>query len=122
MQDLLSSGALPSVKEDEYFSEALRTFGNPTSNRYPLLISHIFARAWPWSPLSTHKLPTDSLSFSLAETPEAVSDFTFDDPDANPKEHRVYEALVKDRLIDLFRRHGAIEYVYPSSALPPSHS
>jgi translation initiation factor 2-alpha kinase 4 len=45
------------------------------------------------------------------ETPEAVSDFTFDDPDANPKEHRVYEALVKDRLVDLFRRHGAIESV-----------
>jgi translation initiation factor 2-alpha kinase 4 len=72
----------------------------------------------------------------MSETPEAVKDFTFDDP-SDPKEHRVYvlnqysklssprfplltfalprsyEALVKDRLIDLFRRHGAIDWEPP---------
>lgn len=71
----------------------------------PYLRPYVHVRLW-----STIKSRlTSSLFRSFTETPEAVSDFTFDDPDANPKEHRVYEALVKDRLVDLFRRHGAIE-------------
>lgn len=50
-------------------------------------------------------------SFSFLEMPDAVADFTFDDPDGGPREHRVYESMVKERLVDLFRRHGAIEWV-----------
>lgn len=54
-------------------------------------------------------LAADFVLTTFAEVPEAVSDFTFDDPDLVLKEHRVYEALIKDRLVDLFVRHGAIE-------------
>ncbi|CED82329.1 eIF-2alpha kinase GCN2 [Phaffia rhodozyma] len=87
---LLTNGMLPSIKEDEYFLEALRTFGNPTSTRYPVLFNHIFS-----------------------QIPDAVADFTFDDPDGGPRDHRVYESMVKERLIDLFRRHGAIDWEPP---------
>lgn len=86
------------------------------------------------------------------QMPEAVSDFTFDDPDGSPPDHRVYESLVshttlpklvhenkslnlrgltlsrlvfvgvqvKDRLVDLFRLHGAIDYT-PPPLLPVSN-
>jgi translation initiation factor 2-alpha kinase 4 len=88
--NLLTSGLLPSVKEDEYFSEALRTFGNPSSTRYPVLFDHVFSHM-----------------------PDPVSDYTFDDPAQDYREHRVYESLVKERLVEIFRRHGAIDYDPP---------
>jgi translation initiation factor 2-alpha kinase 4 len=95
-EDLLRSSLLPEGREEEYYAEAIRKVADPSSIHYPALMARLF---------NPERTPTRNGTVLL--------DYTYDSVDAYLDESQAWNRVVKDRLSQLFARHGAIELNTP---------
>ena len=101
-QELLQSGKIPSQIEDEAVRTALESFSDKSSPFYTKLINSLFE-------------PTKKEGHT-------AKDYTYD-LQMNLKtdfEDLLLQSFIKDRLVEVFRRHGAVETQRPQ-LLPGSH-
>lgn len=96
--ELLRSGKLPMPMESESIQRALAEISDPLSTHHQKLVTAMFGR------------PIDK-----------TKDYTWDVSGPNPTSMELlYQGVVKDELVAIFRRHGAVEArrnpLYPRSA------
>jgi eukaryotic translation initiation factor 2-alpha kinase 4 len=96
--DLLRSGKLPMPLESESIQRALADISDPSSPHHSKLVATMFKR-----------------------TIDKMKDYTWDMSAANPSSTELlHQSLVKDELINIFRRHGAVQAtrnsLYPRSS------
>ena len=112
--DLLNSGQIPVQDEDETLNAARRLVTDPKSHLRHRLIDSLFLNQL--SPDQTYDTPAPergpSEKFEMLKDIFAMS--------RNLPEDLKLQALVKERLISIFRRHGAVERT-DSPALFPYH-
>ena len=114
--ELLQSGQIPVQDEDESFRVARRLLADRTSHFRSQFISSLFndRHATDSSSNTAGTAPTDPMrAVTLLEDVRAMSRSLPDDLDL--------QALVREKLTAIFRRHGAVERT-DSPALFPSHS
>ncbi|KAI0123044.1 serine/threonine-protein kinase gcn2 [Xylariales sp. AK1849] len=95
--ELLRSGKLPMPMESESIRRALAEISDPLSTHHKNLVATMFSK------------PTDK-----------TKDYTWDMSAPNPSSTELlYQGIVKDELMSIFRRHGAVEAsrnpLYPRS-------
>ncbi|KAK8136279.1 hypothetical protein PG984_004219, partial [Apiospora sp. TS-2023a] len=96
--ELLRSGKLPMAEESETIQRTLAEISDPMSPHYQKTVSTLFS-----------------------VTTEKSKDYTWDMSTPNPTSlELLYQGVVKDELISIFRRHGALEAsrnpLYPRSS------
>ncbi|KAK7935782.1 Protein kinase, partial [Apiospora marii] len=96
--ELLRSGKLPMAEESETIQRTLAEISDPMSPHYQKTVSTLFS-----------------------VTTEKSKDYTWDMSTPNPSSlELLYQGVVKDELISIFRRHGALEAsrnpLYPRSS------
>lgn len=114
--ELLQSGQIPVQDEDESFRVARRLLADKTSHFRSQFISSLFneRHAREDSSSTTGTVPTDPMrAVMLLEDVRAMSRSLPDDLDL--------QAMVREKLTAIFRRHGAVERT-DSPALFPYHS
>jgi len=97
--ELLHSGKLPVPIESETIRRALAALSDPSTPYFPKMLSMLFARP-----------------------KEQAKDYAWDISAHTPSpEELMRQHLIKDTLVSVFRRHGAVEtpstLIYPSSSL-----
>ncbi|KAL1902668.1 eukaryotic translation initiation factor 2-alpha kinase [Sporothrix stenoceras] len=101
--ELLKSGKLPVQMESETIRHALSELSDPTSPYYQKMLSMLFAR-----PVEQAKDYAWDMSSTQTQTPPSSQDLM--------RQH-----IVKEVLVSVFRRHGAVEAtrssLYPRSSL-----
>ncbi|KAI1776169.1 serine/threonine-protein kinase gcn2 [Hypoxylon cercidicola] len=93
--ELLRSGKLPIQMENETTRRALASLTSSASPYYPKVVSALFS-----APLE----PTKDYAWDMATTNPSATEL-------------LYQSIVKEELISVFRRHGAVEA--PRSSLYP---
>ena len=94
-QELLRSGKVPSQVEDEAVQAAMRSLSDESSPFFAKLLNSLFD--------------------STTNTKRSVKDYTYDEQ-VNLKtkvEDLLLQSFIKDKLIEVFRRHGAVETERP---------
>ena len=105
-QDLLRSGKIPSPIEDETIQTALRSLSDKNSSFYAKFLSELFSQR---------------RDVSRPETMNA-KDYSFDlDQELKAETEGLLQCFIRDQLIAVFRRHGAVEMQRPQ-LLPSSAS
>lgn len=89
--DLLSSGKLPLKVEDETIRQALRTISDPGTPHHQQVMSALFS-----------------------QSTKEYKDHTYDPVKSNLSRHdTVLQGMVRERLAEIFRHHGAVETTRP---------
>ncbi len=97
--DLLQSPLLPEGREDGYYAEAIRKVTDPSSTHYQALLARLFV-----NPATTA---------AGAGAGKDMLDYTYDNLNRSGEQSQAWLRLVKERLTQLFRRHGAIDLPTP---------
>ncbi|KAJ9116453.1 hypothetical protein QFC22_004895 [Naganishia vaughanmartiniae] len=95
-KEVLDSPLLPEGREDSYYTEAIRKVAHPSSVHYPRLIDKLF-----------------HVESDLNDTESKANDLTYDAGSTSSNDLIAWLRVVKCKLVELFRRHGAIELNTP---------
>ncbi|KAJ9104140.1 hypothetical protein QFC19_004124 [Naganishia cerealis] len=91
-KEVLDSPLLPEGREDSYYAEAIRKVAHPSSTHYPRLIDKLF-----------------HTELNLNDMESKAIDLTYDSGSTSSNDLIAWLRVVKGKLVELFRRHGAIE-------------